>query len=150
VPITKEKELGKTFSPTSDAYILNPKKGKHEVEIILDTKFRDLSRTLKDNSRDEIGSGEQEYELKKLDIDTSTTNNQVNIEPMFVSPFKTDTPPVERHELEVNPLEHTKVSPIKEVHESVLEKIYTTGSLGNNLTWGDQQIPELMDEVTDI
>jgi hypothetical protein len=31
-----------------------------------------------------------------------------------------------------------------------LEQVYTTGSLGNTLTWGDQQIPEPVDEVADI
>jgi hypothetical protein len=38
----------------------------------------------------------------------------------------------------------------EETREPTLEQIYTTGSLGNNLTWGDQQIPELIDEVADI
>jgi len=28
--------------------------------------------------------------------------------------------------------------------------VYTIGSLGNTLTWGDQHIPELADEVADI
>jgi hypothetical protein len=37
-----------------------------------------------------------------------------------------------------------------EVQEPSLEHIYTIGSLGNTLTWGDQQIPELVDEVVDI
>jgi hypothetical protein len=39
---------------------------------------------------------------------------------------------------------------MKEVQEPSLEHIYTVGSLGNMLTWGDQQIPEPMDEVVDI
>jgi hypothetical protein len=38
----------------------------------------------------------------------------------------------------------------EEVQEPSLEQIYTIGSLGNMLTWGDQQIPEPMDEVADI
>jgi hypothetical protein len=37
-----------------------------------------------------------------------------------------------------------------EVREPTLEQIYTTGSLGNNITWGDQQIPDRVDEVADI
>jgi hypothetical protein len=39
---------------------------------------------------------------------------------------------------------------MKEVHEPVLEKIHTVGSVGNNLTQGEQQIPEPVDEITDI
>jgi len=37
-----------------------------------------------------------------------------------------------------------------EIQELSLEQIYTIGSLGNMLTWGDQQIPEPVDEVADI
>jgi hypothetical protein len=39
---------------------------------------------------------------------------------------------------------------MEEVQEPSLEQIYTIGSLGNMLTWGDQQIPKPMDEVVDI
>jgi hypothetical protein len=39
---------------------------------------------------------------------------------------------------------------MKEVQEPILEQIHTTGSLGNTLTWGEQQIPEPVDEVVDI
>jgi hypothetical protein len=39
---------------------------------------------------------------------------------------------------------------MEEVQEPSLEQIYTIESLGNMLTWGDQQIPEPMDEVADI
>jgi hypothetical protein len=39
---------------------------------------------------------------------------------------------------------------MKEVQEPILEKIHTTRSLGDTLTWGEQQIPELVDEVIDI
>jgi hypothetical protein len=38
----------------------------------------------------------------------------------------------------------------EEVREPTPEQIYTAGSLRNNLTWGDQQIPEPIDEVADI
>jgi hypothetical protein len=38
----------------------------------------------------------------------------------------------------------------EEVQEPTLEQIYTAGSLGNNLTWGDQKIPDPIDEVADI
>jgi hypothetical protein len=34
--------------------------------------------------------------------------------------------------------------------EPVMEHFYTLGSLGNTLSWGDQQIPEPVDEVFDV
>ena len=39
---------------------------------------------------------------------------------------------------------------MEEVQEPSLEQIYTIGSLGNMLTWGDQQNPEPVDEFVDI
>jgi hypothetical protein len=38
----------------------------------------------------------------------------------------------------------------EEVREPTLEQIYTVGILGNNLTWGDKQIPDPVYEVADI
>jgi hypothetical protein len=55
-----------------------------------------------------------------------------------ISPFKVDTPATDEHQQEVKSLEHTKVSPVKEVKDPVLEQVYTIGSLGNTLTWGDK------------
>jgi hypothetical protein len=67
-----------------------------------------------------------------------------------VSPIKSDTSPTDEHQMKVEALEHTEVSPVKEVQEPVLEKMYMAGSLGNILTWGDQKIPDPIDEVADI
>jgi hypothetical protein len=39
---------------------------------------------------------------------------------------------------------------IEQVQEPSIEQIYTIGSLINTLTWGEKQIPELVDEVNDI
>jgi hypothetical protein len=47
--------------------------------------------------------------------------------------------------MKVEPSRH-----MEEVQEPILEQIHTTGSLGNTLTWGEQQIPEPVDEVVDI
>jgi hypothetical protein len=69
---------------------------------------------------------------------------------VIVSPIKFDTPPFDEHHTEVDPLEHIEFSPVKEVQEPVLDKIYTAGILGNTLTWGDQQILDPMDEVANI
>jgi hypothetical protein len=55
------------------------------------------------------------------------------------------TQPFDEKKIEVRPLEH-----MEEVQEPSLEQIYTIKSLGNMLTWGDQQIPKPLDEVADI
>jgi hypothetical protein len=138
VPIKEDKEPGVTSAPTTDGSIINPLQADHEAKSILDTEFLNLSGTPKDNSKDELGSGEQEEELQHLEIDTSTTDHQVSVEPVTVSPFKANTPAANEHYPKVKSLEHTKVSPFKDVQESVLEKIYMAGILGNTLTWGDQ------------
>jgi hypothetical protein len=39
---------------------------------------------------------------------------------------------------------------MKEVQKLVLKQIHITGSLGNTLTWGEKQIPEPIDEVSNI
>jgi hypothetical protein len=48
-------------------------------------------------------------------------------------------------QIEARPSKH-----MEEVQEPSLEQIYTIGSLGNMLTWRDQQIPEPVDEFADI
>jgi hypothetical protein len=98
-----------------------------------------------DNSRDELGSGGQKEEVPQQEIDTSTTDYQVSTEPIPGSSILVDTSPVDEQQMEVEPSEH-----MKEVQEPILEQIHTVGSLGNTLTWGEQQIPEPVDEVTDI
>jgi hypothetical protein len=75
--------------------------------------------------------------VQQQEIDTSTTDHQVSTEPITDSSILVDTSPADEHQMEVEPSEH-----MKEVHEPVLEQIHTTGSLGNTLTWGEQQIPE--------
>jgi hypothetical protein len=61
--------------------------------------------------------------------------------PLFRSILRSPTSDRQRS----GPSEHNE-----EVQEPDLEQIYTTGNLGNTLTWGDQQIPEPVDEVADI
>jgi hypothetical protein len=145
IPITEEKEPGGTSTPSPDASVPNPLRGDHESKSILDTDFINLSRTLKDSSRDELGSSGQKEELQQTEIETSIVDHKVSIELVTDSSILFDTSPANEHQTEVEPLEH-----IEEVQESVLEKIHTAGILGNNLTWGEQQIHEPVDEVSDI
>jgi hypothetical protein len=77
--------------------ILNPLQGEHEAESTLDTEFLNLLGTPKDISRDELGFGEQEEELQQLEIDTSTVDHQVSVDPVTFSPIKVDTPPTNEY-----------------------------------------------------
>jgi hypothetical protein len=125
--------MGRIYSKL-DASIPNPLQGDHEAESTLDTELIDLTGTLKDSSRHELGSGGKKEELQQPKIGTSTADHQVSIEHFTVSSILVDTSPVNEHHTEVEPLKHMEVSHVKEVQELVLEKIHMTGSLGNTLT----------------
>jgi hypothetical protein len=56
-----------------------------------------------------------------------------------------DTSLVNEKHTEIDSSEH-----MKEVQEPVLEQIHIAENLGNTLTWGEQQIPEPVDEVINI
>jgi hypothetical protein len=65
-------------------------------------------------------------------------NEQVSIEPILDISISISTPNPDDEQQKVRPSEHNE-----EVQEPNLEQVYTIGSLGNTLTWGDQQIPNL-------
>jgi hypothetical protein len=88
--------------------------------------------------------GEQE-EVPQWEIDISTVDYQVSVEHAPDDSISTSTLPPDEKQIESESSEHTK-----EVREPSLEQIYTIESLGNMLTWGDQQIPKPVDEVADI
>jgi hypothetical protein len=94
---------------------------------------------------DESGSGEQKEEAPQQEIDISMTDYQVSIKPTPDTSVSIGTQPSDEQQTEVGPSKH-----MEEVQEPSLEQIYTIGSLGNMLTWGDQQIPEPVDEFVDI
>jgi hypothetical protein len=141
--ITEEKEPEKTSTPSPDASFQNPLQGDHEAETILDTEFLDLSGTPKDSFKEELGSGGKKEEVQQQEIETSTIDHQVSTELITEYSILSDTSPIDEHQTKLKP-------PKLEVQEPVLEQIHTTGSLGNTLTLGEQQIPEPVDEVADI
>jgi hypothetical protein len=145
VQITEEKEPERASTPGPDAPVQSHPQSEHEVESALDTEPLDIPGTPMDNSRDELGSGEQEEEIPQQEIDISTVDYQVSTEPAPDSSVLASTLPPDEKQPEVEPSGH-----IEEVQEPNLEQIYTVGSLGNTLTWGEQQIPEPVDEVVDI
>jgi hypothetical protein len=76
---------------------------------------------------------ELEERSSQKDVDDATTSIQESIDlpPNTSIPF--DTQVLDKQQEEVEPSEKNK-----EVQESDLEQIYTTISLGNTLTWGEQ------------
>jgi hypothetical protein len=98
-----------------------------------------------DSLMDERRLGEQKEEAPPQEIGISTTDYKVSTEPTHDASISIGTQPLNEKQPKVEPLEHTE-----EVQEPSLEQIYTIGSLGNMLTWGDQQIHEPVDEVVDI
>jgi hypothetical protein len=65
IPITKEKEPEKIFSPSLDASIQNLLQGKHEAESVLDAELLDMLGTPKDSSRDELRLGGKKEEIQQ-------------------------------------------------------------------------------------
>jgi hypothetical protein len=96
-------------------------------------------------SRDELVLGDQKEDFPLQEINISTVNFQVSIEPTPGSSVLADTLPDDEKQMEFEPSRY-----MEEVQEPILEQIHTIGSLGNTLTWGEKQIPEPIDEVTDI
>jgi hypothetical protein len=142
VQITEEKEPEKASSPAPDAQIQSLPQSDQEVESVLDTELLDVPGTQVDSPKDELGSGEQEEEVPQQEIDISTVDYQVSTEPAPDASISAGTLPPDEKQPEAKLSEHTE-----EVQEPSLEQIYTIGSLGNMLTWGEQQIPEPVDEV---
>jgi hypothetical protein len=98
-----------------------------------------------DISRDEMGSGGQKKEVPQQEIDTLTTDYQVSTKPTLGASVLADTSPDDEKQMKTEPSGH-----MEEVQEPILEQVHTVESLGNTLTWGEQQIPEPVDEVVDI
>jgi hypothetical protein len=97
----------------------------------------------------DLNDGPELEEIKKgspqKEINNSAADEQVSNEPIpDTSIFPNAQIPDER-QVGVRPARYNK-----EVRESNLQQIYTTGSLGSKLTWGDHQIREPVDEVGDI
>jgi hypothetical protein len=84
-------------------------------------------------------------ETPQKKIDSSTADEQVSNESV---PDASITPNIQVPDEQQVEARSTKQS--EEIREPTPEKIYTMGSLRNNLSWGDQQIPEPVDEVADI
>jgi hypothetical protein len=145
VHITKEKEPKKPSSPALNAQIQGLPQNDQEVKSILDTDLLDVPRTQVDILKDELGLGKQEEEVPQQEIDISAIDYQVSIKPSPDASISIGTLPPDEKQLEAKSLEN-----MKEVQEPILEQIYTVGSLGIMLTWGDKQIPEPVDEVGDI
>jgi hypothetical protein len=81
VQITEEKEPEKTYSPTPDAQIKILPQSDQVVKSILDTELVDVLGTQADSLKDELGAREQEEEFPHKEINISTADYQVSIDP---------------------------------------------------------------------
>jgi hypothetical protein len=145
VQIIEEKEPEKTSSPSPNAQILGLPHNEQEVESVLDTELPDALETQADSPKDEPGTDEQKEEAPRQEIDISTIDYQVSTEHTPDASTSIGTQLPDEKKIEAGPSEHKE-----KVQEPSFEQIYTIESLRNMLTWGDQQIPELIDEVADI
>jgi hypothetical protein len=115
------------------------------VESGLDTEMPDAPETRAGSPKDKSELDESKERSPQKDVGDATTSIQESIELPPDTSIPLDTQVPDKQWEEAGPSEKNK-----EVQESDLEQIYTTDSLGNMLTWGDQQIPEPVDEVADI
>jgi hypothetical protein len=145
-PVCVQEEEGpeKTPSPEPEVQDKQVSQKETEAEGGLDTKEPDEPET-KASLNDQPEPEDTEKGSSQKEIDSSTADGQVSNKYVpDISIFPNIQIPDER-QIEVGPTRQND-----EVREPTLEQIYTMGSLGDNLTWGDQQIPEPVDEVADI
>jgi hypothetical protein len=145
-PVHVQEEGGpeKTSSPEPEFQDQEVSQKEIETESGLDTKGPNESEVEADPN-----DGPEPEETKKgspqKEINSSVADEQVSNEPIPDTSILPNAQIPDERQVGVGPARYSK-----EVRESNLEQIYTTGSLGNKLTWGDQQIPEPVDEVADI
>jgi hypothetical protein len=88
---------------------------------------------------------ETKKESPQREINGYAANEQVSNESVPDVSILPNTQIPDKRKVEAKPMTHSE-----EVHEPNIEQVYITNILGNTLTWGDQYIPELVDEVVDI
>jgi hypothetical protein len=107
-------------------------KRKQKLKVAL--KQRDPIRwKLRTDLKDKPESDEPKKESLQKEINGSAANEQVSNKfvPDVSIPLNTQIP--DERQVEVGPTRHNE-----EVQEPNIEQVYTTDSLGNMLTWGDQ------------
>ena len=107
------------------------------AESGLDTEMPDVSETRASSPKNKSELNKSEERSPQKDIGDATTSIQASIDLPLDTSIPLDTQVPDKQREEARPAEKNK-----EVQEYDLEQIYTTGSLGNMLKWGDQQIPE--------
>jgi len=115
-----------------------------EAESGLNTKGPNVSKTEVDVDN-KSKSEESKKEYLRKEINGLKTNEKVSHESVPDVSILPITQISDEQQGEAGPTRHNE-----EVQEPNIEQIYTIGSLGNKLTWGNQQIPDLVDKVADI
>jgi hypothetical protein len=119
-------------------------KGKRNQNVP-DTKNPEASETRADDLKGKSEPDEPKGGSPQKEVDDSTAHEKVSIGSFPDVSISLDTQIPDKQQAEAEPSEYNE-----KVQEHDLEQVYTTGNLGNTLTWGDQQIPEPVDEVADI
>jgi hypothetical protein len=96
IQIIEEKEPEKASSPAPDTQIRSPSQNDQEVKSVLNTELLEAPETQKDIPTDKPGSGEQKEEAPHQEIDISTIDYQVRIEPTLDTSILTGTKPPDK------------------------------------------------------
>jgi len=142
--IQEKKGHEKTSSPEPEVKKEEVPQKETEVESGLETKEPDTSKTIED-LKDKPELDDPKKESPQKEINGSAVNKQVSneyIHDIFILP---NTQILDEQQVDSRPTRHSE-----KVWDPILEQVYTTEILGNTLTWGDQQIPDPVDEVTNI
>jgi hypothetical protein len=117
-------------------------KRKKDLRILLPLSLKFKQRRSQKETEMKVASKQRDLIHLKAEPDEQVSNKLCGLINVSIS-LNTQIP--DKRQVEVGPSRHNE-----EVQEPDLEQVYTTGSLGNTLTWGDQQIPKPVDEVADI
>jgi hypothetical protein len=144
VRVQEEKGPEKVSPPKPKVQDEEVSQKKTEAESSLDTKEPNESETKADSNDDPKPEETKKGSLQK-EISSFVAEEKICNESMpDTSMFPNTQIPNER-QVEVGPTRYSE-----EVREPNLEQVYATDSLGNKLTWDDQQIPDPIDKVVDI
>jgi hypothetical protein len=138
-PMQIQEEKGPEKAASHDPEVQTqeiPRKEK-EAKNVLDIKNLEVLETRADDLKGKSEPDEPKGGSPQKEVGNSTADEQVSIEYFPDVSISLDTQIPDKWQVEAKSLEYNE-----KVQEHDLEQVYTTGNMGNTLTWGDQQIPE--------
>jgi hypothetical protein len=133
-PVHVQEEEGPERTPSPEPKVQDKEVSQKEAEVEsnLDTKDSDKSG-IEADPNDEPEPGETKEGSSQKEIGGSAADEQESNKSVPNTSILPNIQIPDEQQVEVGPARQSE-----EVQEPTLEQIYTTGSLGNNLTWGDQ------------